>query len=325
MNQPEINLQYTTIKSPLPDFIYEGLREFSKNANGYKSQPPELISRLAKKHGISEDSIFLTAGADEAIQLFAHAYGQNTFVFTPTYTVYRDVEEFNGTLTRIFSLEGSNYCIPTDTIIGASLIYLANPNNPTGYTETDRVMSLVRNNPEAVVVIDEAYGEFADLSVIPEVAQNPNMAVIRSFSKAYGMAGNRVGYIVANPQIIAVLKNKTQWCNVSYLSVGAALTALDHEEYFSIMREQMVKERELFMAFLVGRGYLVFPSKINAVLVKFSAEPQAIAFVERLRSNFIRVSPGNGSSNIGLDNTFVRIAIGLPEQMQTVKNIISTF
>ncbi|MBI4062430.1 histidinol-phosphate aminotransferase family protein [Candidatus Gottesmanbacteria bacterium] len=318
-----INLQYTTIKDPLPDFIYEGLREYSSGANLYRPQPDVLVEKLAKKHHVPKEMIYLTAGIDEAIQMFAHAYGNHAYVFTPTYIVYTDVEEFGGKLTRIPSIKKEEYIIDPSKKADATLIYLANPNNPSGFTEKSVVMKLVENNNHTIVVIDEAYGEFTDLSVIDQVKKYPHMAVLRSFSKAYGMAGNRIGYIIAHKQIINVVKNKSQWANVSYLSVGAAIAALDHEKYFTNMRMLLNNRRDDFIKFLKTQGYHVILSRINAVLLQFSSDKEAEKFVNHLRENNIIVSPGNGASNIGLDSTFVRIAIGNKEQMDTLKKFLS--
>lgn len=325
MNQETINLQYTIISDPLPDFIYEKLAFYSKNANGYKPQPKELIETLAKKHNLLPEMIYLTAGIDEAIQMFAKAYGTNTYVFTPTYIVYGDVEEFGGKLNKIPSVVGSEYAITPNEIKDASLIFLANPNNPSGITPKDKVMELVRNNPHARVVIDEAYGDFADLSVLDEVRKYSHMAVFRSFSKSYGMAGNRIGYIIAHPEVINVVKHKTQWANVSYLSAGAALVALEHEDHFKKMRDDINVRREIFAKFLTSRGFVVFPSGINAVLLKFSDEAEGQEFVNFLGQANIIGSHGNGNSNIGLDKSYVRIAIGTPEQMSVCKNVISSW
>ena len=183
-------------------------------------------------------------------------------------------------------------------------------------------MTLVKNNPQAKVVIDEAYGEFADLSVIDQVQKYPQMIVLRSFSKAYGMAGNRVGYIVAHPDIINIVKNKTQWTNVSYLSVGAAMIALDNENYFKKVRDDISTRREEFMEFLKQKGYSILPSKINAILFKFDSEEEGIKFADFLTKNNFVISHGNGNSNIGLDKSFLRIAIGTKEQMQKLKDVM---
>ena len=322
MNNSAINLQYTTINNLLPDFIYKGLESFSKNSNAYHPQPIELVEKIAKKHNLPKEMIYLTAGIDEAIQMFAKTYGKNAFAFTPTYVVYSDVEEFGGKLTRLHSIKNNEFKIKTDTIADATLIFLANPNNPSGITSKENVITLVENNPQATVVIDEAYGEFAYLSVIDQVKKYPQMVVLRSFSKAYGMAGNRVGYIVAHPEVIAVVRNKTQWSNISYLSIGAAITALDHEDYFEEMRNDISKRRDEFSEFLQTSGYTVFPSKINAILLKFISEDEGTRFATYLTKNNFIFNIGNGNSNIGLDSSFIRIAVGNKEQMQALKDVI---
>lgn len=320
-----INLQYTTIKNPLPDFIFDGLKEYSRGANLYRPQPEVLINKLSQKHHIPKEMIYLTAGIDEAIQMFAHAYGQHAYVFTPTYVVYKDVEEFGGTLNKIPSILNGQYRIDPARRTDATLIYLANPNNPSGITPKEKVLELVRSNKHAIVAIDEAYGAFSDLSVLDEVINYSNMAVFRSFSKGYGMAGNRIGYIIANPTIIKIVMNKSQWSNVSYLSVGAAVTALDHEEYFKKMRQDINKRRDIFTKFLVEQKCTVIPSQINAVLLKFPNELKATQFVNYLKDHYVIVSQGNGNSNIGMDNSFVRIAIGNVDQMNKVQHIITTY
>lgn len=323
MTTPQINLQYTTIKDPLPDFIYKGLKEYSSGANLYHPQPEVLIEKLSKKHHIPNEMIYLTNGIDEAIQMFAHAYGQHTYIFTPTYVVYADVEEFGGKLTQLPSIIGNQYVINTSKKSDATLIYLANPNNPSGITPKEKVLELIKNNSHAIVAIDEAYGAFAELSVINEVVNYLNMAVFRSFSKGYGMAGNRIGYIIAHPSIINVVKNKSQWSNVSYLSVGAAVVALDHDDYFATMRNDINRRREAFMNFLKEKNFAAIQSQINAVLLKFPNELEATQFVNYLKEHQVIVSQGNGNSNIGMDNSFVRIAIGNNIQMDTVQQIIT--
>ncbi len=325
MDQHPINLQYTTIKAPLPDFIYESLSDYSKTANAYHPQPQELVSALARKHAVPSEMIYLTAGIDEAIHMFALSFGSNAFVFTPTYIVYADVEEFGGKLTRIDSVKGSAFEIDPSTIPNASLIFLANPNNPSGITPNETVITLIKNNPHAKVDIDEAYGDFADLSVIDQVETFPQLVVLRSFSKGFAMAGNRVGYIIAHPNVINVVKNKAQWSNVSWLSVGAALAALKHEDYFIQMRSSIGDRRKDFREFLTQMGFAILPSKINAVLLKFVSVTQAESFLRHLTSNNVIVSHGNGASNIGLDKSYVRIAIGSDVQMKKLKYVITQY
>ena len=322
----EINLQYTTIKTPLPSFIYRSLTDYSAGANIYRPQPSELIDKISIKYSIPKNTIFLSAGIDEALQMFQHAYGATTVIFTPTYVVHADAELFGKKLFKINCINSKNqYRVPIKTYKGATLILLANPNNPSGFTTKENVMELVRLNPQAMVVIDEAYGAFGDLLVEDQVQQNKNMAVLRSFSKDYGMAGNRIGYIIAHPSVIKTVSVFTTWANISYLSVGAAVATFRHEEYFKHMRDDISKRRDNFLHFLTAHKFSVLPSQINAVMIKFSSAIDATQFVEYLAKHNIVVSHGNGNSNIGLDNSFVRLSIGNSQQMEQVTQIIADF
>lgn len=320
-----IDLKFTTIKSPVPSFIYEGLAEFSADANTYQSQPRVLLEKIAQKLEIPTDMIFLTAGTDESIQLFSKIYGRNAYVFTPTYNVYTDVKVFGGTLTEIESMKDDVYTIDSKHIPDATLIFLANPNNPAGETSRDAILALVQENPDAIIAVDETYAEFADLSVVSHVKHQKNLVVFRSFSKAYGMAGNRIGYCIAQKPILDMIRPRVQWANVSYLSVGAAVTALDHEEYFQSMRDEIIALREGAEKLMRSSGFHMIPSHINAVLTRFDTEGEATRFVDYLKAHDIEVNHGNANSNIGLDNSYVRIAIGTRDDMKTFFEVVQSY
>jgi len=255
------------------------------------------------------DSILPVAGANEAIQLLAIAYGTNSFVFTPTYIEYIVVTSLKGKMTEIASIQGDEFSISPEKLPDSTLVFLANPNNPFGYTSREVIVELVKNNPDAIVVIDEAYAEFADLSVIDLVSKYPNLVILRSFSKSYALASARIGYLVGAPDVVKVVKEKAPWSNVSRLAAGAALSALDHAEYYAKMRERLNNGRDELEGFLQKEGFDVFPSKINAATVKFESAEKACDFVLHLAENNIEVNQGNGVANMGLDDSFVRIAI----------------
>lgn len=320
-----INLQYTTTTRLLPGFIYKGLKDYSKHANGYRFQPEIIVERLAKKHSVPKEMIYLTAGADEAIQMFALAFGNKAYIFPPTYVVYSDMTDFYANVIKEPSRKENEYAISTDQQPDATLIYLANPNNPFGFTPKEKVIELIENNKQAIVVIDEVYAKFADLSVLHYVSKYPHLAVLRSFSKEYGMAGNRIGYIITQPEIIDKVKVKTQSANVSYLAVGAAMAALDHEDYFENFINEIKKQRDEFIEFLKRKNFTILPSLINAVLIKFSTEIEGTKFVEYLTMNKFIISHGNGNSNIGLDKSYVRISIGNKNEMDMLMKIIEKY
>lgn len=321
-----IDLSFTVLRKPVPEFVYRNLAAYSAAANTYQPQPAELVQRLAAKHSIDPAMIWLTAGADEAIQMFALAFGHSTRIFTPTYAHYDCAANFYARVIHIPALHDKQYIIPTAHISGATLIYLANPNNPCGYTTKEAIRVLLANNPHAVVVVDEVYGDFApDLSMVPDIAAYPNLAILRSFSKSYGMAGNRIGYIMASPAILAKVQPKTQRASISYLSVGAAMAALDHEAYFMAERQAIVERRIAFAGFLERCNLTTYPCSINAVLIRLPDVKAGTAFIRHLQKHGFIVSHGNGSVNVGLNDSFVRITIGLPIEMERLKACIDTF
>ena len=202
----KIYLKFTTLTTPLPDFIWENLKKFSTNANSYHPQPKELITKIANRHHLPEEMIYLTAGADEAIYLFGLNYGQNVYAFTPTYVTYDEIRNIGANIHLVNALEDTNYSIATHSIADASLIFIANPNNPFGFSPKEKIIELIENTQQAIVVIDEVYAEFTDLSVIDLTTKYNNLAVIRSFSKSFGMAGNRVAYVAAHLDVLNKLR-----------------------------------------------------------------------------------------------------------------------
>jgi histidinol-phosphate aminotransferase len=318
-----IDLRFTTLNQHLPDFIYQKLADYSAKSNSYHHQPDELRSLIAQKHGLGIDSVALSAGTDQAILLLSTLYGQHGHIFTPTYISYTDIKRVGGDLTEHYSLDAGVYSVSASTIDGASLIFIANPNNPAGITDRHTILELVKNNPRAKVVVDEAYGDLAGESVIQDVSNHTNLIVLRSFSKGYALAGFRIGYIIAQPKVLEDMVLESTWFNVAYTSVGAAVAALEHEDYFAEIRASVVTGRQQFEAYLVGAGYNIVPSSINAVLLKFDSEEAATSFVDSLKAKEIQVNQGNGASNTGLDESFVRMSIGTSDQMAAVGACLS--
>jgi histidinol-phosphate aminotransferase len=315
-----IDLRFTVIKQSPPDFIYRAMKPYVDESNNYVHQPEELRHAIARRHGIDPALIQLVAGADQAIMIMAALYGSRTHIFTPTYVGYTDAKRF-GTLTEHPSLVDDAYKIATRSL-DATLIFLANPNNPAGTTTTAKIIQLIEKNPTAKVVIDEAYGDFVTDSLIPKVEQHSNLYVLRSFSKGFGLAGFRIGYIVAQSEALAELELESTWFNLSYPAVGGALTALEHEDYFAAMRQAIITERNLTVMALKDQGYCVIRGAINAILVRFETVALADTFVKALHEAGILVHQGSGASNVGLDQSYVRLAVGTPEQMARFREVL---
>jgi histidinol-phosphate aminotransferase len=264
-----IDLRYTVIKQSPPDFIYRAMKSYVGESNNYIHQPEELRHAIARRHEIDPAMVQLVAGADQAIMLMVALYGQKTHIFTPTYVGYSDAKRF-GTFVEHSSLVDDAYTVSPKKF-DATLIFLANPNNPAGITSTAKIIELIEANPQAKVVIDEAYGDFVNESVIPKVENYQNLVVLRSFSKGFGLAGMRVGYMVAQPEALAELELETLWFNLSYPAAGAALAALDHEDYYQAMRQTIITERNQTVMELKDHGYTVIRGAINAILLRFDS------------------------------------------------------
>lgn len=316
-----IDLQFTTMQEKVPDFIYEGLQPYVKQAFAYQLQPSFLKDALAKQFDLPSEWIFLTNGVNEALLITLEAFGKNTHIFTPT--EYTTTHQFCPTLTPHFSLEGNKYTISSATIEGATLIILANPNNPVGFTTPEIIEDLIKNNPQAKIVIDEIYGEYApELTVTNLVKKYDNLVVYRGFSKSYGLPGIRLGYIVSNPTVLATLSEKSPWANVSILSCGAAKVALDHKDYYKNLRNTVMARKQHVIEKLEELGLIILPSLINTIVLKYPSEAVARKVADHLRSNNILVNVGENGGKVGNDNSYISFTVGTESQMEKLTSVM---
>ncbi len=190
------------------------------------------------------------------------------------------------------------------------LVYLANPNNPTGTWFDDAALAafLVRVSREVLVVVDEAYHEFADapgLGTALQLAQShPNLIVTRTFSKAYALAGLRVGYLVADPSVVAVVERLRESFNLNNVALAGAEAALADREHLQRSRALNASERGWLVAELARRGYVCLPSQTNFVLVDLGRDAGELE--RHLFERGVIVRPMGG---YGLPQT-LRISVG---------------
>ena len=312
----QVNLQYTTIREEVPDFIYQGLSKYIKDCNTYYSQPGFLRETIANKFKLpSHEWVFLTNGVDEAIRICVELFGNSTHVFTPT--EYSTLHQFCPSVITHNSLKNDTYSISSDKIESASLMIIANPNNPVGYTEKETVVQLLDNNPQTIIAIDEIYGEYAPhLSVVDLLQKYNNLVIFRGMSKSYGLAGIRIGYILANPAILKKISEKATWSNVSYLSCGAAQVALEHEDYYQGLRNTIFERKKRIIGLLEKAGLSTVPSLINTITIKFDSENNASNFVKSLQKEKIFINQGESGGKVGIDSSYVSFVVGTENQMK---------
>jgi histidinol-phosphate aminotransferase len=267
-----------------------------------------LIDAAAARYGVAREELLVGAGADEVLELVTKAFippGGSAIVPVPTYPMYGILtEQRTGRVTRVPRRSAADdYALDADAIRAAasepddggslaSLIWLCSPNNPTGRTEPPGVIAALlkglavdaerAGRAAPVVVVDEAYIEFAGDSLAPLRATYPRLVVLRTLSKAYGIAGLRVGFAIATPELIGEIALYRPPGSVSVVSVEVG-TALLREDSIARDRVAMIAaERDRFSAGLAGAGWRPQPSTTNFLLVSFDSPVAAGAAAESL-------------------------------------------
>ncbi len=267
-----------------------------------------LREAIAEKFGTTPKRVFIGNGSDEILSLAARAFVEPDEAIAsldPSYSLYK-------TLAAIRDVPWTSDRTRKDV----SLFLWTNPNAPTGtLASKDEIAAFARAFP-GVVLVDEAYADFArwnclDLATAPG---NENVIVMRTFSKGYSLAGLRVGYCIGpEPLIDALVKVKDSY-NVDALAQTLALAALEDEAYHEKTVRSIIETRDAFSDALRSRGWDVLPSDANFIFAKPPAPQTAAALFSALRAKeiYVRYFPAP------LTADRIRITIGTPEQMDTL-------
>ena len=291
-----------------------------------EARPAELMRRLAGYVRVPEDHLLLTHGSDSALDAICQCYlgpGDRALVVTPAYDHFRAMAEQRGaTVTPFSHFEGG---FPSSALCAAirsampRVVYLTNPNNPTGYlVPREAVESLCRAAAEvsALVVLDEAYAEFAKVSSADLTPRHANLLVCRTFSKAFGLAGLRIGHVIAPPAVISTLARVVNPKNVSTFAQVAAEEALGDLQSVSAHVDEVIAGREALSAALGARGISCYPSHANFLLLRCDDAPAMVRWFQE-RGIFLR----DRSDQFG-GAGHVRVTIGGKE---SVRRVIAAF
>ncbi len=228
--------------------------------------------RLAKFLGVDENSVFSTLGGDEALLLLTilslHGSREVTIV-EPTYSMPSAIAGALRLRVRQVLLRRGDFSLDPDDVVkagrGSDVIYICNPNNPTGNVFEGGVIEEVVSRVDALVIIDEAYAEFAGVTSIGLTRHYENVAVLRTFSKAWGLAGLRVGYVVSSPAVINALKRVSLPHNIPYPSIAMVSKALELKHYVDESVAKMVEVREWLFRRLGELDLSPLPSRANFI------------------------------------------------------------
>jgi histidinol-phosphate aminotransferase len=229
--------------------------------------------KLAAHFGVSADEILLTNGTDEAIQVLVNTFVNEDdaiFIAEPTYAMYRFYSELAGARIR------------EDLTAATRLAFIANPNNPTGaWKEREECLELIEQFPDTLFLFDEAYFEFSGITVLDQIAHRRNLFVSRTFSKAYGMAGLRMGCLFTCEDNVRWLRKAQSPYSVNHLAITAALAAIEDLQFTRNYAARAVASREQIEAALAEMGIPSHPSRGNFLL--FDVGDRAIEIRDRLR------------------------------------------
>jgi histidinol-phosphate aminotransferase len=308
--------------SPLPD-----------NFNRYPDPlQTEVKEKLSKIKGVPPQNIFLGNGSDEAIDLlyriFCEPGRDNVIISPPTYGMYEVCAEMNNVKIKKVNLT-KNYQLDLEAIESAidpftKLIFICSPNNPTGNSINRADIEIILNNFDGIVVIDEAYINYAkQKTFITELTEYPNLVVMQTLSKAWGLAGLRLGMAFASKPIIELMNKVKYPYNINTATQLLVLEALDNIEWVNDHITTTVTEREKLKNELLNLSNTqeIYPSDANFILVKMK---NARKIYEQLCDKGIIV---RDRSRVVLCDDSLRITIGTPEEneqlIQELKNIKS--
>lgn len=279
-----------------------------------------LVDAIAEFYGVEQNQVMVGNGSDEVLAfIFMAMRGSNDKIYYPEisysfYPVYCDIFKANGIkvpLREEYSVGVEDYYNLDGTIV------ITNPNAPTGRALTlNEIESIVINNRENLVVIDEAYVDFGAESAVGLVDKYDNLLVVQTFSKSRSLAGSRIGFAIGNSELIADL-NKLKFSfnpyNLNRLSILAGAEAMKDKTYFEETCQKIINTRETFIADMEQLGFEVLPSKANFVFAKSDKIPGENYFNALRKYNIIvRYFKKDKISD------FVRITIGTQEEMDAL-------
>ena len=278
------------------------------------SMADEFRAVAARVHGVSQDSVLAGNGSDDILQIALRTYcgpGDVLVCPDPTYSLYPVLAELAEVRLTPVPWE-PGWRLPTKALLTepARAIFLANPNSPSGTSVAVADIETLAMGTGALVLVDEAYADFADDNCLSLPARQPNVLVTRTFSKGYGLAGLRFGYAIGHPEVIAQMAKVKDSYNCDAIAVAAACAALEDVEYAQANWRLIRVERGRLSSELDRRGFAVTPSQANFVLATTPDARHAGWLYAALKRRGVLV---RFFDKPGLDNK-LRISVGAPAE-----------
>jgi len=277
--QPEIGeetVKLNTNENPYPpspeikNAILGELESLRLYPNSPSNELRECISGL---HGLSAEQVIVGNGSDDLLNLCTRCFSDDNLkvgMLDPSYSLYEVVASLQGsTLIRIPFADDA-FSVDPEAVIdsGANLFFITSPHAPSGREYPVDCFRQILKEFEGIVVIDEAYADFAEQNALGLLDEFSNLIITRTMSKSYSLAGLRVGYALASPDLVSILDQAREVYNVDRLAQAAALASLRDRSYFEQTRDSILKERKKFASHLDEWGWKTCPSGANFLFTR---------------------------------------------------------
>lgn len=324
-------IKLNTNENPYPPspMVQKVLGDFS--ADDLKLYPDpnasELVSAIADYYSVDKSNVFVGVGSDDVLAMCFMAFFNSgksvifpdiTYSFYPVWANLFGVKYETKPLDDNFQIKKEDYFCENGGVI------FPNPNAPTGVElSLDVIEEIIQHNSDRIVIVDEAYVDFGAKSALPLVKKYKNLVVVQTFSKSRSLAGLRIGFAIANEELISVLnavKNSYNSYTINSLTIKAGAAAIADNGYFKQTTEKIIATRENTKKQLAKLGFEFNDSKSNFIFAKHKSV-KAVDIFEALREKHIFVRYFNQHR---IDN-YLRITIGTDEQMQALIEFLKTY
>jgi histidinol-phosphate aminotransferase len=319
VDETPVRIKLDAMENPfsLPPVVRREIAAVVKNVriNLYPDPSAKILKKaIASFWKMNPEQMILGNGSDELIQAVILAFGGPVIVPVPTFAMYEITSRALAQKVVTVPLDGkfdldAGRMISKAKATKAKILFLASPNNPTGNRFSDTAIRRILEETDAAVVIDEAYYSFSGKSYLPLLKQHPNLIILRTLSKI-GLAGLRIGVLVASPGVVGELNKIRLPYNINSLSQTAAVSVLKHRSVLNRQISLLISERKkLYNAFSKLPGVTAYPSETNFILIRTDADASLIH--RKLKQAGILIK--NLSKPGPLQNC-LRITIGTPEE-----------
>lgn len=291
-----------------------------------------LREAVARHHGLDPSQVLIGNGADDVLNLLVRVFAgpdRAVGMMVPSYSLYPVLTGIQGAELREVPFDRSMSLNPEDIAAsGTNLFFLTSPNAPTGVGFSRQAIEAVVSQFDGIFAIDETYAPFADEDAVPLLRAYPQVVIVRSFSKAYSLAGLRVGYALASPEIIDLLDRVRDSYNLDRLAQAGALAALQDTAYFASCQRSIFAQRTEMEYWYKELGWFCYPSQANFHFVEprnqagQTGPPVSESLYNHLTSErvLVRHFPKHP-----LTQGFLRISLGTESNMQRTRDAITSW